>query len=900
MSEQRINEQKIREQVTAYTQIRPVYEEYVAYLCRIFTTATRKLRLVSMISGRAKGIPNFAEKAVRKQEKYPDPVNMFDDLCGVRIIVNFSYEIEPICDLIRKYFDIDEAGSEDVGERLGESEFGYRSVHFTISLDEQKLTQLYAELGIDSEELPFPRSELFYKHLLTARKEADSPVPRFRAEVQVRTLLAHAWAEFAHDRIYKSPFEVPIRIRRDTNRIAANLEHAENEFSRIVKGIMHYKTSLGPYQTRDQKKAELQRLEIIVEYDPDNIDLCQQIARMAMSLEDWTRATNRLSPFVDQWEQSIAGNTFRAAFDKIDMKSFLSPLEETDDPAIKELERLRDPYFSNVLMSYGISKWKNKEKNGRQYLEWAAALDRNNTVALSALAETYLDESNVEEAFLFFEKAYQIAPADPTSLCGYVSCRIMQSRNAEFLDLIKPSLEGVIQTCLDHIAVNLHLPQVHFELGFFFLLLGRPYESLDSFARGVVKSDTIREISETLQKLENLLPCFRSSTDVPYKKYLEWAIRYLHLAKYVKQQQSNAALPEFHQQLAKLSSGTLNVEKIAGAAVRIVAGGTDERYLGQLLEYKTLLEEVFAGFDGVIFSGGTTSGISGIVGDLPTGMKIAYLPEYTPAWAEKHRQYEVIPLKGSGFSPQEPLQNWTDLLAAGIKPREVRLLAINGGAITAFEIKLAVSLGALVGVVRGSGRAVLDITEDETWSKTDGLLILPKDPFTIREFIQIVPSVGNLSEADKERMAEDVHRAYQEDRKKQQVNQDPATSDWDFLPESLKTSNRRQVDHIEEKLRMIGYTVRKVSSGSIELHEFTDDQIEYLAEREHARWNVERLLDGWVLGEKNVEKKMSPWLIPWAELPDKIKEYDRAAIKKIPENLSIYGYEIIPLVRQHR
>ncbi|RJQ83190.1 MAG: hypothetical protein C4519_07215 [Desulfobacteraceae bacterium] len=898
-----IDQRKIREQVTAYTAIRPVYEEFVSYLWQLFTMATKRLRIITMISGRAKGIPNFAEKAIRKQKRYPDPVNMFDDLCGVRVIVNFSYEIEPICNLIRKYFDIDAAGSEDVGKRLGESEFGYRSVHYTISLNSRKLKQFYEDMGIDPQgnELPYPREQLFDQRSTGAMKGAGlPPAPQFRAEVQVRTLLAHAWAEFAHDRIYKSPFDVPAHIKRDTNRIAANLENAENEFSRTVKGITRYKTSLGPYQTKEDKEAELEKLETIIEYDPGNIELSQQIARLAMSLEDWPKVTDRLAPFIGHWEQSAVGKKFRNSFDKVDMQKLLSPATELDDPDMKELERLRDPHFSTILLYYGGSRWKSGDRGGRNYLEWAVGLDRKNSDALVALAETYHDENDRDEAFKYYERAYLITPTDPTSLCGYVCSKIMQTRGIDFFDLMKPSLEGAIQNCLDHIAVNLHLPQALFEVGFFYLLLGRPNESLDAFAKAVIKSDTDAEISETLRYLENLLPSFRNTTGVLYRDHLEWVIRYLWLAKYTKNYQVNAITTNLRDKLAKLSTGKLVREKIIDSAVRIVAGGADERFEEQLNEYRPLLENAFAGFSGVIFSGGTTSGICGIVGDLPSGpeqmlMKIAYLPEYTPAWTKIHNQYEVIYLKGSGFSPREPLQNWTDLLAAGVDPREVKLLAINGGPIAAFEIKLALSIGAKVGVVRGSGRAAQEIAEDEAWLHTPGLLVLPRDTWTIKEFVRDIPPSLILTEKDREEMAQAAHQKYLDENRKKTIKQDANLQEWEKLPPDLKDSNRSQVDHYEEKLRAINRTIRKAKPRTFSNNPFTVEEIELLAEVEHARWNIERLNNGWKLGKKDVEKKTSPYLIAWSELSEEIKFWDRDAMKHLPVLLEKYGYEIIPL-----
>jgi len=74
---------------------------------------------------------------------------------------------------------------------------------------------------------------------------------------------------------------------------------------------------------------------------------------------------------------------------------------------------------------------------------------------------------------------------------------------------------------------------------------------------------------------------------------------------------------------------------------------------------------------------------------------------------------------------------------------------------------------------------------------------------------------------------------------------------------------------------------------------FTKGEVEIMAEMEHARWNVERLLDGWRWGEKrNVTKKISPYLVPWLELSDDVREWDRQTVRKIPEFLAKIGLEV--------
>ena len=59
-------------------------------------------------------------------------------------------------------------------------------------------------------------------------------------------------------------------------------------------------------------------------------------------------------------------------------------------------------------------------------------------------------------------------------------------------------------------------------------------------------------------------------------------------------------------------------------------------------------------------------------------------------------------------------------------------------------------------------------------------------------------------------------------------------------------------------------------------------QVEHLAEREHERWVEERTRAGWTYapGDKDVDAKTSPYLVPWDELDEDIKEYDRDPVRE--------------------
>ncbi len=117
---------------------------------------------------------------------------------------------------------------------------------------------------------------------------------------------------------------------------------------------------------------------------------------------------------------------------------------------------------------------------------------------------------------------------------------------------------------------------------------------------------------------------------------------------------------------------------------------------------------------------------------------------------------------------------------------------------------------------------------------------------------------------------------------------DGAVKEWDQLrDEDYKESNRQQVDHIAIKLRAIGCEAAPRTDPRPEV-QLTEAEINLLSTMEHARWAAERLLAGWTYaaGKKNPETRTNPNLVPWAELTEPVKEYDRDAVRNIRELLA--------------
>lgn len=159
------------------------------------------------IEHRIKTEKSLAGKLERKSDLY----NTFEDLndiLGCRIICFFSDEIDKIGKKIEESFVIDWEKSSDKRALLNENAFGYLSLHYTCSL-------------------PF-------------NDKWPNEICGKKFEIQIRTILQHAWSAIHHDIGYKSDFGVPRQINRQFARLAGLLELADDEFVRTRDNMASY------------------------------------------------------------------------------------------------------------------------------------------------------------------------------------------------------------------------------------------------------------------------------------------------------------------------------------------------------------------------------------------------------------------------------------------------------------------------------------------------------------------------------------------------------------------------------------------------------------------------------------------------------------------------------------
>lgn len=163
----------------------------------------KKIEIVS-VNYRIKRLEKFLQKIERK--KYDNPFEQMNDICGIRIICYFQDDIKNIEEIIRKEFEVVER--EDKIENSPPHKFGYRSNHFVLKI-KKAWTKTPNYRGLDN----------------------------LKIELQIRTVLMHAWAEIEHKLAYKRTEHIPQELRRKFSRISALLEEADEQFQDICDEV---------------------------------------------------------------------------------------------------------------------------------------------------------------------------------------------------------------------------------------------------------------------------------------------------------------------------------------------------------------------------------------------------------------------------------------------------------------------------------------------------------------------------------------------------------------------------------------------------------------------------------------------------------------------------------------
>ena len=91
------------------------------------------------------------------------------------------------------------------------------------------------------------------------------------------------------------------------------------------------------------------------------------------------------------------------------------------------------------------------------------------------------------------------------------------------------------------------------------------------------------------------------------------------------------------------------------------------------------------------------------------------------------------------------------------------------------------------------------------------------------------------------------------------------------------------------------YQPSPIDTSDVQLPEELLALTEKIAENTHDLWAAGRLREGWTYGEKRDDTaKTTPCLVPYDELPDSERVYDRTTSMETIKLIVKLGYKIIP------
>jgi len=158
------------------------------------------------VKARLKDDEKLVEKAFYRNKSYRDPFAEITDKVGTRFVVLLYSEIRMVeaaltaipgwtCSKDRDY---------EAEQKENPLEFSYAAVHYVVRPD--------ADLEVGGTVVP-----------------AGTP-----CEVQIKTLLQHAWSELTHDTIYKSQIEATHSMHRSAAKAMALLEATNDYFEKVA------------------------------------------------------------------------------------------------------------------------------------------------------------------------------------------------------------------------------------------------------------------------------------------------------------------------------------------------------------------------------------------------------------------------------------------------------------------------------------------------------------------------------------------------------------------------------------------------------------------------------------------------------------------------------------------
>jgi putative GTP pyrophosphokinase len=230
---------RINRLLSQYDDKYALYQEYVERLTSVIGSMLYEARIkCHAVSGRLKSRESFHGKVKSGKKQYED-IDEVTDIAGLRITTYFARDVDKVAEIISPRFNVDAKNSIDRRKTIDSDRFGYLSLHYIVR----------------------PKNE--------ADPLAHAGFSEVPAEIQVRSILQHAWAEIEHDLGYKYPGGIPRQIRRKFSLAAGLLETADQQFDEIRTEIENYEREISTKINSQTKEISLDIHSLRIVLDTD-------------------------------------------------------------------------------------------------------------------------------------------------------------------------------------------------------------------------------------------------------------------------------------------------------------------------------------------------------------------------------------------------------------------------------------------------------------------------------------------------------------------------------------------------------------------------------------------------------------------------------------------------------
>ncbi|MEQ6896561.1 hypothetical protein [Microbacterium sp. KR10-403] len=251
---------RIERELEAYDTTFSTYKKNAADLEQRIRTALEadpRIRLHD-VSARVKDRSSLERKLLKKVEK--DPMMHIEDVIGVRIITYFRDDAPRVEDIVRRILDVHEGSYVNKADMLRDREFGYRSIQFVVTMPwATRETNVPSSWGVNILE------------------PSLSPAV---AEIQIRSILEHAWAETQHDLQYHAAQTLSRDVDRRFALTAALVENVDEQLMAIRNEVSDVRDD----EATTPEEREEGYIQRIIETDRASRALDEKIAN-ALDLE---------------------------------------------------------------------------------------------------------------------------------------------------------------------------------------------------------------------------------------------------------------------------------------------------------------------------------------------------------------------------------------------------------------------------------------------------------------------------------------------------------------------------------------------------------------------------------------------------------------------------------------